>query len=144
MATKSFYRLIMGKIAKWHLLPSHCRYFDKTFTEMFLEKSWIRHIILWPLLLFIGCHGNQNRKKIEPPPPPNPSSETKCSVGQRLCRNFLSYVPLQILCIFYENYLFAMATYIFHRLVMGKIEKWHLLPSRCRYFDKTSTEIFFE
>ena len=27
----------MGKIEKWHLLPSHCRYFDKTFIEMFLE-----------------------------------------------------------------------------------------------------------
>ena len=35
----------MGKIEKWHFLPSHCKYFDKTFTEIFLEYSSISHII---------------------------------------------------------------------------------------------------
>ena len=28
--------LTMGKTEKWHLLPSHCRYFDNTYIEMFL------------------------------------------------------------------------------------------------------------
>ena len=35
--TYSFYRLIMGKIEKWHLLPSYCKYLDNCFTEMFLK-----------------------------------------------------------------------------------------------------------
>ena len=41
MATLGFHTLIMGKIEKWYLLPSHCRYFNKSFIEMFLEKSSI-------------------------------------------------------------------------------------------------------
>ena len=28
--TYSFYTPIMGRIEKWHLLPSHCRYCNKT------------------------------------------------------------------------------------------------------------------
>ena len=36
----------MGKIEKRNLLPSNCRYFDKTFIEMILEKSCVRHICL--------------------------------------------------------------------------------------------------
>ena len=31
---------------KMHLLPSNCRYFDKTFIEMFLVKSCFSHIYL--------------------------------------------------------------------------------------------------
>ena len=34
---QSFHRLIKGKIEKWHLLPSYCRYLDESFIEMFLE-----------------------------------------------------------------------------------------------------------
>ena len=29
----------MGKNKNWHLLMSHCRYFDKSFIEMFLQDS---------------------------------------------------------------------------------------------------------
>ena len=29
----------------WRLLLSHCRYFDKSFTEMFLKKSSTKRII---------------------------------------------------------------------------------------------------
>ena len=32
----------------------------------------------------------------------------------------------------------------FHRLIMGKIEKRHLLPSLLRYFDKTFIEMFLK
>ena len=34
-----------GKNENWHLLLSHCRYFDKSFTEMFLEWSSAKHTI---------------------------------------------------------------------------------------------------
>ena len=37
--------------------------FDKTFIEIFRDYSAISPIILCPLLIFIGCHGNQNAKK---------------------------------------------------------------------------------
>ena len=33
-----------GKNENWHLLLSHCRYFDKSFTEMFLEWSSTNHM----------------------------------------------------------------------------------------------------
>ena len=52
----------MGKIEKRHLLPRNCRYFDKTFIEMFLEKSFISHIY-GLLLVCIGCHENHKEKK---------------------------------------------------------------------------------
>ena len=35
-----------GKSENWHLLLSHCRYFDKSFAEMFAEWSSTKHIIL--------------------------------------------------------------------------------------------------
>ena len=69
------------------------------------------------------------------------SSETICSMGLRICRNF-HHISLYR---FYENFLFGlvvMATQIFHRFLMEKIEKWHLLPSS---FDITFTaEMFLE
>ena len=37
MATLKFPLTYNGKSGNWPLLLSHCRYFDKTFTEMFLE-----------------------------------------------------------------------------------------------------------
>ena len=55
----------MGKIEKWHLLPSHCRYVDKTFIEMFLKKSSISFIVFGPTVPFTGCHGNQNAIMME-------------------------------------------------------------------------------
>ena len=43
MATYICRWLIMGKNENWHLLLSQCRFFDKTFTEMFLEWSSTKH-----------------------------------------------------------------------------------------------------
>ena len=51
MATKSFHRLIMGKL-KVGFYFSHCRYFDKSFTEMFSTKY----------MNLISCHGNRKAK----------------------------------------------------------------------------------
>ena len=53
----------MGIIENWHLLQSHCRHFEKTFIEMFLELSSISDKNFCPLLSFTGCHGNKNAKK---------------------------------------------------------------------------------
>ena len=56
----------MEKNENWQLLLSHCRHFDKSFTEMFLEWFSTK-----PLNL-VGYHGNQkakfakNIKKITP------------------------------------------------------------------------------
>ena len=62
MAAFSCHWLIMRKNENWHLLLSHCRYLDRTFTEMFLEwhtchKLWaeiceIRQIFKWDLIKF--------------------------------------------------------------------------------------------
>ena len=35
-----------GKSENWDLLLSHCKYFDKSFTEMFVEWLSTKHIIL--------------------------------------------------------------------------------------------------
>ena len=45
MATLNFHRLIMGKNENWHLLQFHCRYFDESFLEMFVELSSTKHIL---------------------------------------------------------------------------------------------------
>ena len=52
----------MGKNEKRHLSPSLSRYFRKTFIEMFLKQCSICHMILGPLLIFIGFDRNQNAK----------------------------------------------------------------------------------
>ena len=36
-----------GENENWHLLPSQCRYFDRTFTEMFLEWSSFSLEVFW-------------------------------------------------------------------------------------------------
>ena len=36
----------MGKIEKWHLLPSYCRYLDESFIEKFL-KSFLSAIYIF-------------------------------------------------------------------------------------------------
>ena len=40
-------------------------YFDKSFIEMFLKFFFISDILFGQLLIFIGCHRNQNAKKME-------------------------------------------------------------------------------
>ena len=123
MATYNCHWLIMGKNENWHLLLSHCRFFDKTFTEMFLEWSSTNHMNFVQLLNLIGCHGNWNAKfakkysKIL-------SSEAIRGMKLKLCRN-VHNISL------YKKYVFychcscafvAMPTYNFHRLIMGKVK----------------------
>ena len=42
-----------GKSENWDLLPSHCSYFDISFTEMFVEWISIKHIILSNLPIWL-------------------------------------------------------------------------------------------
>ena len=44
MATLNFHRLIMEKNENWHLLLFRCRYFDESFSEMFVEWYCTKHI----------------------------------------------------------------------------------------------------
>ena len=62
MVTWSYLSHIIGRIENWHLLRSHCRYFDKTFIEMSLKKSSFSHVCFGPLLILMICNGNQTAK----------------------------------------------------------------------------------
>ena len=50
----------MGKSGNKHLFPCH-RYFDKSFTEIFLESS-TKHMNFVQITDFDGCHCNRKAK----------------------------------------------------------------------------------
>ena len=62
MATYICHSVIMGKNENWHLLLSHCRYCDKSLTEMFLLWSSTKHTFNVVTLNLIGYHSNQKAK----------------------------------------------------------------------------------
>ena len=64
MATYSYYWLIIGTSENWHLLLSHCKYIDETFTEMFLESPLPNIPFLLQPFNFIGYQGNICEKNI--------------------------------------------------------------------------------
>ena len=43
---------------------SHYRYFDKRFTEMFLEWPSTKHIIFVQMFGFTDCHGNRTTERL--------------------------------------------------------------------------------
>ena len=53
MATYSCNWLMIWINENWHLLLSYCRYFDKSFTKMFLEWSSTKHIFFCCCYLLI-------------------------------------------------------------------------------------------
>ena len=61
MATKFPYTY-NWKSGNWHLFLCYCRYFDKSFTEMFLEWSSTDHMNFVQNTDLIGGHGNQKAK----------------------------------------------------------------------------------
>ena len=72
-----------GKSENWHLLPFHCRYFDKSYSEMFIEWSSTKHII-WDLTsqfdwLSWQLKGCEKYSKVD--------SEAILWVKLKLCRN---------------------------------------------------------
>ena len=120
----------MGKIEKWLLLlllPSNCRYFDKTFIETFPEKSCISHIFLAHFSFLLVAmetivQKNGIRKYFK-----------NYLLGKHMLHRNNHHISLfRYYVFFYENQFFsldAMATWSFHTLIMGRIEKWHLLPT---------------
>ena len=56
-------RLIMGKIEKWQFFLSHCRYFDKTASEMFLEWSSTRQMTAAEPRFLIVAMATKSKKK---------------------------------------------------------------------------------
>ena len=52
-----------GKSENWPLLLSHCRYFEKNFTEVFLELSSAKHIIFVKISEFDWLPWQQKCKK---------------------------------------------------------------------------------
>ena len=121
MATYSFHWLTVGK---WQVLLPHCRYLEFFFVQKCFLSSPLWFIwILSKLLNLIGCHDNikgkflKNYSKIF-------SSEAIRGMKLKLSThvhdisvyiNFVSYYRCP--CGFV-----AMATWSFHRLIMGKVE----------------------
>ena len=68
----------------------------------------------------------------------NVVSETQSSDAETL-RIYCTHKSLQILCVLMKisSSSAAMATKCFHRLLMGQIENWHLLPRHCWHLHKT-------
>ena len=77
MATYSCHWLIMGTNENWHLLLSHCRYFDISFTEMFLEWSSTK------FNFFVATSYFEKYSKVN-------SSEAVWGIKLKLCRNVSS------------------------------------------------------
>ena len=109
-----------GKNENWHLLLFHCRYFDKSFLEMFVEWSSTKYTFLSKTLNLICCHGNQkvkfakNIKKIN-------SSEAIWGIKLKLCRNVhsISLYKLFLLMLHIHWLLWQLS---FHRLIMGQMK----------------------
>ena len=116
----------MGKIEKRNLLPSNCRYFDKTFIGMILEMSCFSHIILAHCSFVQVAMVTIMQKKMEKENTQKIfSSETINSMKLRLYRN-IHQISFYRFCVIYENQLsslVAMATWSFYTLIMGRIEK---------------------
>ena len=72
----------MGRIEKWNLLPNHCRYLNKTFIEMFLEKSSVGRARVW---LTAHIDWLQHHMLYE--------SET--------LQKYSSFKPLEFMCVFF-------------------------------------------
>ena len=52
-----------GKLENWHLLLSHCGYFDNSFlSEIFLSSPLPNISVLSKPLIFINCHGIRKAK----------------------------------------------------------------------------------
>ena len=121
MATYICHWLIMGKNENWHLLLSHCRYFDKGFIEMFLEWSSTKRT---NLLYLIGYHGNQKAKFAKTYSKVN-FSEAVWGIKLKLCR-IVSNNSL------YKNIVFiavAQALWLLRQLKVSidlQWEKWKL------------------
>ena len=123
MATYSCHRLIMGKVE----IDIYCYLTADILTKVLQKCSLISPLpTIWNLskpLNLIGCHGNQNAKfakiywKVF-------FSEAIRGMKLKLCRN-VHNISFYKMYVFYCRCLCAfvtMATYSFHRLIMGKVK----------------------
>ena len=146
MSTYSCRWLIMGKNENWHLLLSHCSYFDKVLQKCSLTGPlqnipfFIVTLLIWLVTMATKRQNlRRNIKKIN-------SSEAVWRIKQKLCRigvllttasTKFFLLPLLKHCGCYGNLKFPLN-------YNGKRENWDLLLSHCRYFDKSSAEMFVE
>ena len=136
MANYSCHWLTTGKM-KTGICCSHCRYFDKTFAEVFPKWSCTTHTFFVVTSTFIGYHDKrQNLRK---------KKKKKKSTPQKLCwrdklklcrtvskiSHYKTVFLLPLLKHFgcYGNLNFPL-TY------KRKSENWDVVLSHCRYFDK--------
>ena len=55
----------IGKSENWHLLLSHCRYFDKVLQKCSLSSPLPNISVLSRLVNLFGCHGNRKAKFVK-------------------------------------------------------------------------------
>ena len=122
-------------MGKWHLLPCNCRYFYRTFTEMFLEWSFIMQMIFLPSAHFDWNQNAKHKKKKK--------KKKKKKIFKNHLRNHMEYNTCFCISLYIFIYLFfffffcyssktlvAMVTYTCHGLIKGKSKtKWYLLLS---------------
>ena len=148
MSTKSFHRLIMGKmkidIYCYHLLLSHCRYFDKRFSEMFVEWYSTKNIIFVQTSQSDGLSWQpkpyicKNYSKIN-------SSEPIRWIKLKLYRNVHSISLCKTCDIVFLlpllRYFGCNDNLQFPKTYHGKNENW---LSHYRYFDRSFLQLFVE
>ena len=123
MATWSCHLTYNGKNENRHLLLSHCRYFGKSFTEMFLKQSSTKHIIFVDTSHFDWLSWQPKGWNCKKYSKIN-SSKAIWGIKLKLCR-IVHNISLYENIIFYcrcLSTLVAMATLIFHGLKMGKMK----------------------
>ena len=120
----------MGKNENWHLLPSQCRLFYKTFTEMFLEWSSTKHIffVITSLIWLVTMATNRQNlwKNIQKP--------NSFGMKLKLC-SIVSNISLYKIIVFYLLLLMHFGCYgnlKFPLTYNRKSENW----ARCGNFDK--------
>ena len=127
----------MGNIEKRKFLPSNCRYFDKTFIEMILEKFCFSHIFLaYCSFVLVAMETIMQKKNGKIKFLKIISSETIRSMKLRLYRN-IHQISFYRLYVIYENQrssLVAMATSSFYTRIMGRIEKMAFIAKPLQIF----------
>ena len=134
MANFNFHRLNNGKSESRPLFLSHCRYFDKSFSEMFLASTKHMNFVQTAEFDWLPWHRKYKfGKKIK-------KSEAIRGMKLKLCRN-VHNISLYI-CFYYYCSCFcafvAMAILSFHWVIMRKVKVGHYcyLTAKYMYFDK--------
>ena len=110
-----------GKSENWHLLPFHCRDFDKTFSEMFVEWSPTKHLLFDQTAQFDWL----SRK-------PKGYIKKEYTYINQLLRSYMGYKAEILIALVSKKtsifYCCCMSTFVtfatqsFHRLTMGKMK----------------------